>query len=855
MNIYCPSCGYKFLMKSDTEYLICPNTDCHAPYRFRLFDCQMKASDYYRNIKSWKAKYLFEIQNPINLGISRFFIVAYFNDPIQPYMARSFSSLIDKNILRSIQAGAADNLGGPITLIEIEKNHDNSFVLKRIEPLEYSARRANDNSEQPNAPSHMRLFTDFCKTLRSAKTISECGDEICLAFDRDKTMEFISNPPYTPSWHICWCGLVDYIVPLIVHGEIVGVLFSGQKRMGGSEFVEKMTNRIREACIRLNLEQNNMIQLAFKEDVDIVDQELINRDLDRLKGIADRLIKQAEEKYAIECQLRESHLLEEIGYIFTELAAQDFKSEIDLWVQIGKILMRIQDFTGCFKSIALLKENSLDSGVFKLVSSKGPINNAFTKEIPETYYDELMPDRLGPLMISQGNRSLLYESLSGILVPYKIEFGYVIRMKLKTGLNLLLILAVDKHNCRFNAVDGFCHQISQLGRRFLTQLGNTLSKEFDALLYLNYLKRVEKSKDAFLTRAAHSLSIPMQSIIIDSDNLLSEIDSGVELHDIAQHNFNEVQGLQLVVENILHESEEDIIHDNTDYYTRSKKLGFSKCSLFDTLKKACDMFTGEAKEKGCDIITSVTVDGSVAKLLPSELDDLFLIYKQVFFEPLGNNHSIELRKLIGSSSNIRIKLEKQGTELRCGPRQLIDECFNITQKYGHDESIKIFISVSDKTIELPISLIVRKYLPEIEAIPKELALAFKNLVHNAVKYSFRSVSSGVKRYVEIAISIVNNKYYKVDISNFGTGITDHEIKEGLIWKPKYRGVLSGDRNRTGSGLGLSHVKKSIEKIHGGKIEVQSIRKYGTAYLSIFTVTLPFLQSDRIYKHEDSIEDA
>ena len=53
----------------------------------------------------------------------------------------------------------------------------------------------------------------------------------------------------------------------------------------------------------------------------------------------------------------------------------------------------------------------------------------------------------------------------------------------------------------------------------------------------------------------------------------------------------------------------------------------------------------------------------------------------------------------------------------------------------------------------------------------------------------------------------------------------------------------------GSGLGLSHAKLAIEELHGGKIEVRSLEQAGKAYLTIFTVTLPIVQTDRLRQEE------
>lgn len=134
--------------------------------------------------------------------------------------------------------------------------------------------------------------------------------------------------------------------------------------------------------------------------------------------------------------------------------------------------------------------------------------------------------------------------------------------------------------------------------------------------------------------------------------------------------------------------------------------------------------------------------------------------------------------------------------------------------------------------------------PVIEMSLFDLTIAFKNIVHNAIKYSFRPHrNSRTKRYIRIwgEIDSSDGAYYLVNIQNYGVGITKQEIVEGLIFRHFYRGVKSSDRRRTGAGFGLAHAKQIIEKMHHGKILVSSDHQGGDAYLTTFTIKLPIRQ--------------
>ncbi len=136
--------------------------------------------------------------------------------------------------------------------------------------------------------------------------------------------------------------------------------------------------------------------------------------------------------------------------------------------------------------------------------------------------------------------------------------------------------------------------------------------------------------------------------------------------------------------------------------------------------------------------------------------------------------------------------------------------------------------------------------PVIEMSLFDLTIAFKNLIHNAVKYSFQPLR-GQKgsRFVRIRGHWVDkaHRYYSVRIQNLGVGIPQEEIDSGLIFRPFTRGAKASDRRRTGAGLGLAHVRQIVEDLHHGKVEVTSRLLSGEAYLTTFTVILPVHQFD------------
>ena len=119
-------------------------------------------------------------------------------------------------------------------------------------------------------------------------------------------------------------------------------------------------------------------------------------------------------------------------------------------------------------------------------------------------------------------------------------------------------------------------------------------------------------------------------------------------------------------------------------------------------------------------------------------------------------------------------------------------------------------------------------------------IAFNNLYSNAVKYSYTGMAKK-ERYITTECDeeiLGGQKYFSMDVSNFGVGILQDEIDSEKIYIPGYRGILSLDRNRTGSGVGLYLIREVIVRIHNGKIEIVSENKE-SGYLTTVKVMIPF----------------
>ncbi|MCC6447889.1 MAG: HAMP domain-containing histidine kinase [Chitinophagaceae bacterium] len=100
----------------------------------------------------------------------------------------------------------------------------------------------------------------------------------------------------------------------------------------------------------------------------------------------------------------------------------------------------------------------------------------------------------------------------------------------------------------------------------------------------------------------------------------------------------------------------------------------------------------------------------------------------------------------------------------------------------------------------------------------ELYTAFSNLIHNAVKYSWKKTDNE-RAWVDIEINHdVEN--ITITIENWGVPIRKKELETGSVFRFGWRGASSEDRDRKGTGVGLWHAKKIIE-YWNGSLQVQS----------------------------------
>ena len=106
-----------------------------------------------------------------------------------------------------------------------------------------------------------------------------------------------------------------------------------------------------------------------------------------------------------------------------------------------------------------------------------------------------------------------------------------------------------------------------------------------------------------------------------------------------------------------------------------------------------------------------------------------------------------------------------------------------------------------------------------DADEAKIGRAFYNLLINAVNYS------GDSRVISVSQTVSGNRV-RISVSDNGEGIAEEELP--FIWDRYYKSGRQHKRAVTGSGMGLSIVKRIIE-LHGGSYGVQSTFGEGSTF--------------------------
>ena len=118
---------------------------------------------------------------------------------------------------------------------------------------------------------------------------------------------------------------------------------------------------------------------------------------------------------------------------------------------------------------------------------------------------------------------------------------------------------------------------------------------------------------------------------------------------------------------------------------------------------------------------------------------------------------------------------------------------------------------------------------EVDFVPSYMTKIVRNLVSNALKYTPKG---GI---VKVIVRCEDEKNYTIEVSDSGVGLREEEVSH--LFDMFYQ---AGDTQIGGSGIGLSLVKRLVDKVKG-KITVNSMLGVGTTFL--VTMTRKYTESN------------
>jgi signal transduction histidine kinase len=106
----------------------------------------------------------------------------------------------------------------------------------------------------------------------------------------------------------------------------------------------------------------------------------------------------------------------------------------------------------------------------------------------------------------------------------------------------------------------------------------------------------------------------------------------------------------------------------------------------------------------------------------------------------------------------------------------------------------------------------------VRVAERDVVRALANLLHNAIKYSWHPTPER-PRWVTVECTVAKGRV-AVAFRNYGVPIAREEIEQELIFQVGYRGRLSQDRGRMGTGIGLADAR-AVARSHAGEVIVES----------------------------------
>lgn len=154
------------------------------------------------------------------------------------------------------------------------------------------------------------------------------------------------------------------------------------------------------------------------------------------------------------------------------------------------------------------------------------------------------------------------------------------------------------------------------------------------------------------------------------------------------------------------------------------------------------------------------------------------------------------------------------------------------QAIVQDAVTDLELAIKEKKAEISV-----ENLPSIEVIPDQMRQVFQNIISNAIKFSKPDTTPEIKIWGEFteensanSKAAIKGDHYRIYIADRGIGFNEEYLNKIFTMFQR----LHGRTEYEGTGIGLSIVKKIVEK-HNGMVTARSREGEGTTFIIVLPV--------------------
>lgn len=334
--------------------------------------------------------------------------------------------------------------------------------------------------------------------------------------------------------------------------------------------------------------------------------------------------------------------------------------------------------------------------------------------------------------------------------------------------------------------------------RLILAVHNTENESVDGVVLMNFsLNRVNSLYDSMQTIALTiililSLIILVVSVLYSGRIVTPMKEVAGSIAMISSGDFNETMDLAGYKET------EDIANNFN-----------SMLSVLQNLEDARQEFVSNVSHELKTPITSIKV---LAESLIGQEDLPVELYQEFMVDI--NEELERMNKIINDLLSL-VKMDRNAslvTISEVNVNEFVESILKQLQPIADQRNIEIIFES------------VRPVTAQIDEV--KLAMAFRNLIENAIKYNYDN------GWVRVSLN-ADHKFFYLKVSDSGVGIPE-ELQDN-IFERFYRVDKARSRETGGNGLGLAITRNAI-LLHRGSIKVHSVEQQGTT----FAVRIPLM---------------